>query len=369
MHNLEITRYKPDDMPGLLALSRLHYGNSDTGFADHFRWKYEQGPDGPAHIILCRDTAADRLIVGKIFCLPRQAKSGTQTMRVGLLTDILVHPDYRGQGIASRMVKALLAECRAAGLTFAYTVPNPLSHDMHTRKLDTPTIGRIPLLVKPIDLRGFHPQWANIPLAEPLLALLQAAYRASGWVDRGQRLVRGSTIVIREISHFGSALDRFWSRVQSKRPVMVERSAKYLQWRFGTVPRRVYRKWVAEKNGEAQGYIVARVMEARDFNYSSGMIADFLIADDAAGQEAGHGLLSTVTEYFQAEGVAISGSLMLPGTHEFRLLQKWGYVVCPSRLEPQPFPIIQEQLQPLPPHDPSRHIAGWFFTLGDYDVV
>ena len=99
-----------------------------------------------------------------------------------------------------------------------------------------------------------------------------------------------------------------------------------------------------------------------------GMIADFLTEDTARGWEAGNLLMSTVIKSFEEERVGLSGCLMLQGTTEFRLLRKRGYFICPSRLEPQPFPVVRRMHQAIPSSLFSK-LDNWFFTMGDYDVV
>jgi len=373
MKSLSIVPLCTEDMPGVIALNRLHYGDSDVACPDHLHWKYAQGPDGPAHILLCKDMDRDGLIVGIVASLPRRVRINQQAALARLVTDLLVHPAYRGHKIAGRLGQAMHGDLKPTEIAFSYGVPNPRSSHAYAQQLrqwqfDVKATGLVPLLVKLIDLRSLSRR-ATATYARLPLSLLQGMYRVSGWVDKEHKRMTIPAMTVREVTSFDHTFDDFWIRVRDKRPVMVERSAKYLQWRFGAVPRRTYRKWVAEEADEARGYIVIRVMESRIVGVKSGMIADFLVEDNTAGQEAGHLLLSTVNEVFKAERVGVSACLMLPETTEFRLLRERGYFVCPPRLEPQPSPLMIHPYQESVSQSPAVSTAGWFFSFGDYDVV
>jgi hypothetical protein len=195
--------------------------------------------------------------------------------------------------------------------------------------------------------------------------LLQVIYAGGGWAKRGKR--KTSSLTIRQVERFDGGFDDLWSRIENKRPVMIERTSEFLEWRFGAVPRRVYRKWVAVEGGRVRGYVISRLMDVE--HMPCGMIADFVIEDSAVGLEAGDMLLSTAVESFQEGRVALSGCLMTRGTNEFRLLRRQGYFVCPPRLEPQPFPLILQPLQDSVLQGPVGDLGNWFLTTGDYDVV
>jgi GNAT superfamily N-acetyltransferase len=349
----------------MMALGRLRNEEGDFGSPDHFRWKLFQVPCGPALITLCKDTSRDGLIVAQCGIIPRQVKVGDQTLLVGLRTDLLVHPEYRRQGLGTMVIRASNAQSKAAGMAFAYSVPNPASYSVVTKKITMITVGKVPLLLKPIDLRGLSSRLGGMPLAGTLLSLLQAVFARIARTKRAFR--HASTLAVRRVEHFDGTFDDFWSRIENKRPVMIKRSSEYLEWRFGAVPRRNYHTWAAVEDGQVRGNVVTRIMDVQ--RTLCGMIADFVVEDSAAGLEAGELLISTVQDHFQKAQVALSGCLMLRGTNEFKLLRRRGYFVCPPRFEPQPFPLALYPLKASASQSPAQDIGNWFLTMGDYDVV
>ena len=370
MSSLEIVSFTKKDIPGITALNDLHYQNNDLSFSDYFNWKFIQCPHGRARIIVCKDKTKAGMIVGKTVGIPKEVKISTHTVTADLMTDILVHPEYRGRGIAPMLAKALYEDCKSEGHVFSYAVANQQSLYFHTKRLKTKIIGEIPLLIRLIDPRGFNKRLKRLPFANTILTIVQKAIQLTSW-RRKTRMKPGDLgIRIQEITNFDDSFNLFWATVKNKRPVMVTRSTEYLQWRFGDVPHRAYRKWVVIEKGSGQirGYMVVRIMEVNAIK--CGMIADLLIEDTDRGLEAGKFLISEAVKYFRNERVALSGCLMLPGTVEFDLLRMCGHFVCPRRFQPQPFPVIQEsQADDLSLQEYYGNLNNWFFTMGDFDVV
>jgi len=369
MSSLAMVPFIPEDVAGVTALNDAHYSENDLSFREYFNWKFFQSPHGPARIILCKDRDASDRIVGKTVGIPREIKIGEQIMMADVMTDILVHPDYRGKGIAPLLAKALYEECTSAGYVFSYAVANPQSLYFHSKKLNTRIAGEVPLMIKLIDLRGLIKRFGWMPFADRLLSLSQWFFERIRPAPK-ERKPTNTRWEIRELTRFDDSFNRFWTAVENKRPVIGKRGADYLQWRFGDVPQRTYRKWVAreKEHGNIQGYIVTRVMEVNAVR--CGMIADFIIQNTSEGMAAGMALIAEAEAYFRDEKTAISGCLMLPGTTEFELLRTCGYVGCPRRFQPQSFPIIIEP-QACDPALASYFgtLANWFFTMGDFDVV
>lgn len=370
MSSLEIVSFTKKDIPGITALNGLHYENNDLSSSDYFSWKFFQCPHGPARIIVCKDKTKEGMIVGKTVGIPKEVKIGAHTVMADLMTDILVHPEYRGRGIAPMLAKALYEDCQSAGFVFSYAVANPQSLYFHKSKLKTQVAGEVPLLIRLIDPRGFNERLKGLPFANAILTISQKILQLISWRKKDRQRPGDFGLSIQEITKFDDSFNSFWTTVKNKRPVMVKRSAKYLQWRFGDVPHRAYQKWVVIEKGSGQirGYIVVRIMEVNDIK--CGMIADLMIENTGRGLEAGKYLISEAVKYFQNERVALSGCLMLPGTVEFDLLRMCGHFVCPRRFQPQPFPIIQEpQAGDLFLQSYYSDLKNWFFTMGDFDVV
>jgi hypothetical protein len=144
---------------------------------------------------------------------------------------------------------------------------------------------------------------------------------------------------------------------------------KYWQGQFG--PAAIGVCTDTARDGLIVGKVIGMPREATEGGRSGGvsLVTNFLVESGAVGREAGDLLVSAATEYFREKKAALSGCPMLPNTDEFKLLRRWGYLVCQPPLEPQPFPVFREPHQPFVRQGPAQSIGNWFFTMGDYDVV
>jgi ribosomal protein S18 acetylase RimI-like enzyme len=73
------------------------------------------------HLLLVRDPDANRRIVGTACLVPFT----TLTRKHGRVEDVIVDEDYRGQGIARRMVQELLSVAHAEGVAQVELTSNP----------------------------------------------------------------------------------------------------------------------------------------------------------------------------------------------------------------------------------------------------
>jgi hypothetical protein len=99
------------------------------------------------------------------------------------------------------------------------------------------------------------------------------------------------------------------------------------------------------------------------------MIVDFLALPTQEGRQAGEALLRKAASVFEEKGLDLIGCLILPGVEEIKLLVRQGFVLCPSWLQPQPFPVILQGDANTPGWDTLREINSWFLTMGDFDAV
>jgi hypothetical protein len=133
--------------------------------------------------------------------------------------------------------------------------------------------------------------------------------------------------------------------------VIVQRDARYLNWKFVEQPHVTYQGFAASENDSLRGYVITRSgtpPEAR-----IGVIADLFTAPD--DKEAISALLAHAVRHLRRAGAHyVIAATSLPGylAHYLRLgFQETKQVV----------PMFRNQSME---HAPTR---GWFLSMGDHD--
>lgn len=360
-----IVPYTDGDTDELVALSQLQPGKAAAITAEYVRWQHTANPAGLALVALAKETASGR-IIGVVWLVPLRVQVGDE-VRLGSQTlYALVHPDYRGQGIFSRLEPFCYERAQRLGVQFSYGFPNPNSYPPMVHRLGWADIGRARLLVRPLNIGCLITHRLRRGVFHQVLATVG---RAGGRFVFRPRPLRPdpAQMVITEADTEDGAFDDFWRRVRGKYPVMVVRDTGFLHWRYTQIPERKYLVLAARQGGLIVAYIVLRCVTIEGI--ACGMVVDFLVEPTERGRLAGELLLHSAAVHFQHNDVDLAGCLMLPGAEEISLLRRQGYVLCPSRLQPQPFPVILRANEGVPGWHMLHDIRCWFLTMGDFDAV
>jgi GNAT superfamily N-acetyltransferase len=361
-----IHRYEEGEEAALLKLLALEYSGSDLAELRFFRWQCEQNPASRALIWAAKDRESGE-VVGQLWLLPVRVQVLDQIRMGSLVVNGLVHPNYRKQGIISSLGISVYADCPRRGIDLTYSMPSPASYRADTAVFGNKEIGRIPLLIRPLDwgalaAHRFGQTW--------LEHLARAGQRVLTEISEKSGLARdhtGHSLRIDKVARFDSAFDAFWARVGQKYPVAVVRDAAWLNWRYKDVPTRDYRALAAYDGQSLVGYVVTRSSTFQGVR--TGLIVDLLVEPTQQGEQAAQALVAEATSSFVQEGMHLAGCLMLPTSQEFRALRRQGYWVCPKSLEPQPFPFTTYIHSDKVPSSIVQNLRCWQFTMGDYDVV
>jgi len=271
---LVIRRATCADMSALLDFVALTYGPG-AQFKDAARhaWQFEDIPFRPAG----ENTPTIWLalngprVVGKIAVQDGVLWFACAPILASWIVDVMVHPDYRGQGLSHRIHDAIMAErpvlvtltmapatrrvaeragCLTLGATRQFILPHRLSSATITRYLaykaqsgSSNRAGALHLFNKS----------RVAPLVLAAMARLVAAIRR-----RHAPSVLPTYLQISEVDRFPETIDFLWSGSRYLFPVIFERSARFLNWRFVQVPGLTYRRFLLHRNGILAGYVVTR---------------------------------------------------------------------------------------------------------------
>ena len=221
-----------DDLDLIRDLYRaVRHNNRPRSFD---QWRFFAAPDGPCPTVLAMD--GDRA-AGMYTLWPVRLRLGDQVVLGAQSMDTMAHPDYRGQGVFTKLARACYELAAAKGFQVLYGFPNPLSYLGFIRRLEWDHTGDIDHWVRPLR-PSHHARVPGIlgPLADAAVALL----------PKGS--TRGVEIVVGKPS--GEALASLLG-AWCPDPVVcrVERTPEWLEWRYAPQAENDY-EWVcASRDG------------------------------------------------------------------------------------------------------------------------
>ena len=223
------------------------------GKYDHF---YAGNPRGHAGCWVAREEATGA-VVGAVAVFPRRLLVGGEAHMAGLGGDLGVDSRHRRKGLAMELRKRMIAYRREAPLSFLYGTPNDRSARI-TVKAGYRIVGRTLRMVKVLRSKEYIRRvvrWGSLAyaLGVPVDMALRAMSRESG-----HRLDPKYTIEMPE--EFDERFDALWQRVSHEFPMIGERTAEFLRWRFTACPHKQFSTMalVEKESGAILGYVVYR---------------------------------------------------------------------------------------------------------------
>lgn len=342
----EIDRYRSDDQRATQLLYRRVFGQ-DAAEASRLRWEwqYRRNPHVPASGPLIWVAREAQTIVGQYATIPVRLSVNGKEIDAAWGTDVMVAPERQRQGLGEMLVRTWQSHVGAAlGLGLSESSSNLF------KKLNFPSFGPVPCLVKPLSRRALRrPNWP-VPINRLVSALTYPFVRL---VARA-RPMQGE---VRIVHHFDEGFTRLWERVGAKFAGAVRRDAKYLNWRFIQPPHVRYSVAALYRDGEPAGYVVYR--HAQEPRGRATRLIDFLT--DPQDEDGMLSLLRFVDREAQA---ANSDKIRVFATHAgFRkLLRKSGYYPWRSSME------FVARINAVSVDTAFYASAdGWHITAGDSD--
>lgn len=234
---LEFRLARPEDSPSCLELVRT--GHDSTFSAERFDWLHRRGPWGPTRAALA---LSGERVVGMYSVLPKTVVFDGRTFRGARDVDPVVHPDFRGQGLFSRLLGFGLDQFE--DLDFLFNFANPASA-AGFRKFGWRDCA-------PLEDRVRQLGFSAAPSASTLLWVLGLANPAGRTGARTRML---------DEDEFSAWLgDGFPSPAPGSTPGLagVHRTAAYFRWRYLDHPMHRYTYFLAEGPDGPTGLAVCR---------------------------------------------------------------------------------------------------------------
>lgn len=329
------------------AFLDLHERVFGGGHADWFAWKFEDNPYTDHMPIVVAESDGD--LVGAKPAWPLRLRAGEESILAYELTDAMVHPDHRREGLFSRMTaftKRYYAD-RDPDLFFNFpnrkTMAGAIKHGwVH--------VGRVPTFYRVQTHEAVLDGGAAGGLAAHLTPLVRTALRAT------DRVVGAPDASV--VRHDGVPPGRLAALYRQRVPdaLHARRDETFYEWRYGR-PGWTYRAYTADGDGTPAGMVVG---VGRHDGMCVLQLADVVPLVGDGRRPALAALLQRVlADHSGVDLVVTSGEAVPP-----RMLLSHGFL-------PDTWPPLEWICRPTNHvayslSDPDRHGSRW--TVGGRDV-
>ncbi len=326
-----VRAYREGDEAGILALFRTSFQVDRS--PERWRWEYRENPYGDLRIteafapdgsLVAHYAGYPVFFVGEVAGAPRRLAA----LQIG---DTMTAAAFRhlGRGPTSllgRSVRHFYARYCAGRIAFNYGFNTGNIQRFSMRFVRAERLEDCPYRVREVGR----------PLPEP-----------RGLARLGWRVER--------IRHFDARFDELFARVRGAYGLLVERDARYLEWRYATCPGTEYFAYALFRFGRLAGWSVFRQK------------GDCLVWGDALVDP----------RHRRGLGLLLAHALALPEHQETRLIEGWlttrpawwdetvTALGFESRPEPQELGLVYVPFEHDPGDDFRRHL---YYTWGDSDL-
>ena len=235
-----------------------------TRAIESWRWEFKDNPAGQAVIYVAEDKG---LLIGHCSAIPVNLKIGQEVLIVYYILDTMIHPDYRGKGIAKEMGDMLYEVLKTK---FTFSCVNEAGLKLSMNNFGFFDLGPVPRFVRTLEY--------------PKLKFLFYRGRTLKKIRRGTE-----RIAISKVNIFEKELNGFWQRVANNYSVALVKDMIFLNWRYVQKPKNKYEKFLMASDGKVIGYFI---LERRR---KAGIVIDLAIdRQDNVAESA----LKFISEYF-----------------------------------------------------------------------
>lgn len=241
----------------ILKLRKIVFKGEDEDKVnvDFWNWEFEDNYAGHADIFLAVD---GQEVVGHYAVCPSNILVNSELKKGSIVVDVMTHPDYRFQGMFTKLGAYSLEESGKDGIDFSYGFPIRKSVMPGHLKIGWKVGFKLPVYVYPVSfsktIQKFIP---SKPVAAVLGFIPQMVYRMVG----GIRSAFGKKYAVKEAEGFEDTkeLREFIEATKTQHKIMQYRNYEFLNWRYNINHYREYRVFFAYgSNGKILGYIVLR---------------------------------------------------------------------------------------------------------------
>lgn len=249
-----------DDQQTVLALWQR---NLPTATQDRYGWLYQEGP---ACDWLLQDN--DAVAIGSVGLMQRKFFIRSRLVTAGQAVDMNVDQAHRSLGPALQLQRKAIEASQAQGLPFVYGLCDRRSQ-LVLRRTGYRLLGDVGRWAKPLTSEPFLPspfrsKWLRRPASMAANLAMRIA-TAEMWQSRP----KGTRVEVSD--RYDERFDHLWIKAAGRFPILGERSADFLNWRFAESPNIRYRVLaLVDEEDQLRGYLVYHL------NNKTAHVADFL---------------------------------------------------------------------------------------------
>lgn len=270
--------WQPGDEVAMMDLFRAEFGRERT--PSHWKWKFLDNPCGGPFISLAwhRDKP---LLVGNQVLMPFPLCANGRKRLAGHSLDLVVHHDFRRQGIhevTGRHAEDHLRQCGGEALV---AFPNASSYPGFVRSQGWKRILEPTIWKRRLGLRAKLDHRLRMP---PLAAALDAAFRAHAMGRLRRRLAAAHAekpdLRVEHLHRLPDGVDALWERERARNRISLWKDHGYLSWRYERHPEQRFEYHALLRGGELSGLAVTGIRDR------IALLCELLAPDrdDAAGR-------------------------------------------------------------------------------------
>lgn len=308
-----------DERQALFRLAFPEHLGTTTATEEHYRWKFHGSGAAPASYEYVA-TEEGRML-GYYAAIPYLYEISGRRVKVGMVCDVMTHPDARGRGVFTDLGRYALAEMEQSELSFVTGYPvRPEVMGGHLRA-GWSIAFEMPMFLLALRTDAILAS-RKLGWAAPLVNIGARAYRAvlAPRIAAGVEVVSGPSGEMMGTPEFAAFVERWSAGV----PNHLLKSPDFYRWRLGA-PGVEYRTLLVRRDDEIVAAAVGRVAELQG-------IPSFAVLDLMALEGDGDALSSlhrAIRDHARGCGVEAVVTMMSRSSAKRYSLGRYGFLRSP----------------------------------------
>lgn len=340
---------KKSENDSILRLTRRVFGDQEIAQQSYFDWQYTENPFGKAIVVLAKDEENE--VIGTNTIIPMQIWIEKKLIKSSLACNVQVDTKYQNQGIFSKLLDFMNSVASKNNISFLYAVPNDNSYKTFIKHNST-RISTLPLYVKIVKPSEYFDSQIG-----KILKISDFIWKPKEFENSHIELFKDK---------FSKEFEKILEKALERIPIMINRSIKFLEWRYNQHPTRKYQIFVLKEDSQIKGYVVFRIANINKKRI--GIIEDFLLDENTKNKNNFKNLIDIAIHELYKNGASVVIATFNKKFLEGKILRKSGFFKSPEFLKPESLNCIVMPFQKNELFEKTKIYDNWFFSFGDYDV-
>lgn len=354
MTDITYRQFQESDAESTLELFAVAFGKPRD--VQQWRWEYLSGPEKSCIVV----AEADNKIVGHYAILPRSYRIGDEVLTIGLVVDVVTHPDYGRRGIFVQSASKAFEVAKNAGISLLVGFPNEAAIRGH-RKAGWDEVGTIRVLARPLRASAITKSLRmSSRVFEMIVDIALDALAKISTTDHDSR-IQVSQVAADDLPGLGGEYMELLDDSLAKSSISNSRNPEWLAWRLSD-PVGSHNVLVA-RNTRTRQIVGCCILNVKEYKHLLvGAIMDLIVRDSHA--EVGKLLLAEAIKRARSRGCELLLAMQSPAGVSNPAFMSKMVVPTPRRLQ---FIVRNTDGSPLKPR--YARIENWHIQLIDHDVI